>query len=117
LQMRARQEDRKEEQKEFEARNPVTKDGDWHVSDGAFNREIVEAFNDWGYAWTNDAWRKMEETLTLMKQVAADHDAELFVVLLPVRHQVEARILRDEPQRAFEQSMKRLGIAHLDLLP
>jgi sugar lactone lactonase YvrE/lysophospholipase L1-like esterase len=117
LQVRARQEDRKTEQKDFEARNPVTKDGDWHESDGAFNREIVDAFGDWGYAWTDDAWRKMEETLTLMKQVAADHDAELYVVLLPVRQQVEAKKLRDEPQRQFERVAQKLGLRYLNLLP
>jgi hypothetical protein len=117
MEMHRRQDDRKDEQKEFEAHNVVTPDGDWHESDGAFNHEIVEAFSDWGYAWTNDAWRKMEETLTLMKQVAADHDAELFVVLLPVRHQVESKRLRDEPQRQFERIAKKLGLHYLDLLP
>jgi sugar lactone lactonase YvrE/lysophospholipase L1-like esterase len=117
LQVRARQQDRKEELKEFVAAHPVAKEGDWHESDGAFNREIVEAFGDWGYAWTNDAWQKMEETLTLMKQVVADHDADFLVVLLPVRQQVEAKALRNEPQQQFEKVARRLGLPHLDLLP
>jgi DNA-binding beta-propeller fold protein YncE/lysophospholipase L1-like esterase len=117
LQMRARQLDRRDEQADFEETHPVSREGDWHDDDGSFNREIVGAFNDWGYAWTNDAWRRMEETLTLMKQVAADHDAELYVVLLPVRHQVEATRLRDEPQQQFAQVTRRLGLRSLDLLP
>jgi DNA-binding beta-propeller fold protein YncE len=116
LQVREREEDRKEEKDHFLAAHPVSATADWQTDEQGFNREIADAFGDWGYAWTDDAWRKMEETLTLMKQVAADHDFELFVVLLPVKQQVQSKLLRDEPQRAFARVVKRLGLPHLDLL-
>lgn len=116
LRYREREQDRKEERSQFEATHPVSATADWHEGGPGFNREIVTAFNDWGYAWTDDAWRKMDETLTLMKQVADDNNFELFVVLLPVRQQVQAKVLRDEPQQAFERSMRRLGLPHLDVL-
>jgi hypothetical protein len=112
----AREHDREAARREFVARHPVS-EGDWRESDSGFNREISDTFFDWGYAWTDDAWSKLAETLTLMKQVASDHDFELFVVLLPVKQQVQSKLVRDEPQRRFEAVMKDLGLPHLDLLP
>jgi hypothetical protein len=112
-----RERDRKEALVRFLAGHPLTVDDDWHDSDTAFNQEIADTFFDWGYAWSEDAWARMGETLALMKHVAADHDFELFVVLLPVRQQVQSRLLRDEPQRRFEALMRELGLPHLDLLP
>jgi DNA-binding beta-propeller fold protein YncE len=111
-----REEEHKVEKEQFVAAHPAA-DEDWHTSPGGFNKEIVEAFGDWGYAWTEDAWRKMGETLVLMKQVARDHDFDLFVTLLPVRQQVQSKLLRDEPQRLFEEVARKNGIAHLDVLP
>jgi len=40
----------------------------------------------------------------------------LVVVLFPVRHQVEARPLRAEPQQAFAAGMNRMGLRHADPL-
>lgn len=114
---RQREESRDPELRRFVASHPVSSTDDWRTSQEGFNREIVNAFGDWGYAWTGEAWTTMEQTLELMRQVARDHDIELYVVLLPVRQQVQAKILRDEPQQKFEAIMKRLGLPHLNLLP
>ncbi len=104
-------------QARFLARHPVAVEGDWRDREATFNQEIADTFFDWGYAWSEDAWVRMGETLALMKQVARDHDFELFVVLFPVRHQVQSRLLRDEPQRRFEDMVRALGLPYLDLLP
>jgi hypothetical protein len=114
---RQREQDWKPARDRFLAHHPVSVEGDWRDSDAAFNEEIADTFFDWGYAWSEDAWAKMGETLALMKQVARDHDFELFVVLFPVKQQVQSRLRRDEPQRRFEDLTRALGLPHLDLLP
>lgn len=114
---RMRERDWKPARDRFLAHHPVSVEGDWRDSDAAFNEEIADTFFDWGYAWSEDAWANMGETLALMKQVASDHDFELFVVLFPVKQQVQSRLLRDEPQRRFEDVMRGLALPHLDLLP
>lgn len=114
---RVREHDWKPARERFLAEHPATVEGDWRESETAFNQEIADTFFDWGYAWSEDAWARMGETLGLMKQVASDHDFELFVVLFPVRQQVQSRLLRDEPQRHFEDLTRALGLPHLDLLP
>ncbi len=112
-----REQGRQDELREFLTDHPSSPAEDWREGAAGFNHEIVQAFGDWGYAWTDEAWDEMAQTLSLMKQVTADHGAELFVALFPVRQQVEARVLRDEPQRRFAEAMRRLGLPHLDLLP
>jgi hypothetical protein len=101
---------------EFTSRNPVLKK-DWKDSREGFNARIVGAFGDWGYAWTDEAWTKMESTVKLFEHVAEQHDIELIFVMFPVRQQVQSNILRDEPQKKFRAMMQRLGVKHLDLLP
>jgi hypothetical protein len=102
---------------EFTLKNPVSDGASWKDSQEGFNNEIVNAFGDWGYAWTDEAWMKMEGTAQLLEHVAYEHDIELIFVLFPVRQQVQSDIYRDEPQRKFHTIMQRLGIKHLDLLP
>lgn len=102
---------------EFISRNPVSDEASWEHSREGFNNEIVNAFGDWGYAWTDEAWMKIESTAKLLEHVSEEHDIELIFVMFPVRQQVQSKILRDEPQKKFQAVMKRLGIKHLDLLP
>jgi hypothetical protein len=101
----------------FASRNPVLDGASWEDTREGFNNEIVRAFGDWGYAWTDEAWRKMERTAKLMEHVAEERDIELIFVLFPVRQQVQSEILRDEPQKMFQAMMQRLGVKYLDLLP
>jgi hypothetical protein len=102
---------------EFASKNPVLDGASWKDSQEGFNNEIVSAFGDWGYAWTDEAWTKIESTVKLLERVAEDHEIELIFVMFPVRQQVQSKILRDEPQKKFQAMMRRLGIKHLDLLP
>jgi hypothetical protein len=91
--------------------------GDWRVSREAFDYEIGVRMDDWGYAWTDDYWRKVVPILEMMKRVGAERGFELVVMLFPVNAQVHSELLVDEPQQEFERSMTELGVAHLDLLP
>ncbi len=102
---------------EFVSKNPVLDGASWEDSWEGFNNEIISAFGDWGYAWTDEAWTKIGSTAKLLEQVADEHDIELIFVMFPVRQQVQSEILRDEPQKKFQAMMRRLGIKHLDLLP
>lgn len=89
----------------------------WKDDQGGFNQLIYDSFRDWGYAWSDDFWTKIELIMTLMSETSKDHGFKLAVVLFPVRYQVESEILEDEPQRRFEQMMNRMNIPHFDLLP
>lgn len=86
-------------------------------TDEEFNALIDQWFWDWGYAWTDDYWEKITTILSMMKDVAHDHGFKLAVIYFPVSYQVESPILRNEPQKRFEITMKKLSIPHMDLLP
>lgn len=89
----------------------------WRTSEAGFNHQITQSFADWGYAWSDGSWARMEEILTLIKSAAGARNAKLLVMLFPVKFQVEADFLRDEPQKKFRVVMENLGLPHLDLLP
>jgi lysophospholipase L1-like esterase len=108
--------------KEYLAEFSLVKDDphkthNWRKSQEAFHRMIARRIRDWGYAWTDDYWRKVMPTLEIMKQVSRDEGFRLAVFLFPVRLQVQSEFLMDKPQRNFELHMKELGVAHFDLLP
>jgi lysophospholipase L1-like esterase len=103
--------------KETFLRNHEISKRSWKGSDSGFNRLIADAFDDWGYAWSESCWEKIGHIMTLMKDVSRDHDFELVVALLPVRYQVQSRLNRNEPQRHFRELMQALDLEHIDLLP
>jgi hypothetical protein len=117
MENRERITDQDDAMSEFTSRNPVLDGASWKDTREGFNNEIVNAFGDWGYAWTDDAWTKMAKTVNLMEHVSEEHNFELIFVMFPVRHQVQSEILRDEPQKKFQAMMRRLGVKHFDLLP
>lgn len=90
---------------------------DWRTSEGGFNRLILKAMNDWGYAWTDSAWEKTAHITRLLKDLSATHGFKLAFLMLPVRYQVQAKIIKDVPQKRFHELMDSLEIKHLDLLP
>ena len=73
--------------------------------------------NDWGYAWTVSSWKKTSHLTRLLKDLSATHGFKLAFLMLPVRYQVQAKIMKDLPQRKFRELMESLEIKHLDLLP
>ncbi len=112
-----RDEDAIEQERErFLATHSAAK-GDWHSSQDAFHKLIAGRIGGWGYAWSGDFWPKIVPILELMKQVGDDRGFRLAVMLFPVSYQVQSELLMDEPQRDFGRHMKKLGVAHIDLLP
>jgi hypothetical protein len=105
------------EREHFLANHPAEEAPNWQKSREGFHRMIAIRFEDWGYAWSENYWRRTMPTLELMKQVANENGAELAVLFFPVRHQVQSDILMDEPQQRFEREMTARGIPHFDLLP
>ena len=99
--------------------NPIDRisSASWQTSKPAFNRLIAEYFQDWGYAWSDTHWKKMEEVFRLMKELSIEHKFQLVVALFPVRYQVESAILEDWPGQQFSLLMNKLNITHIDLLP
>ncbi len=108
---------RSKQLQQFLAEHPITPADDRNNENSYFNGVIADAFMDWGYAWSDECWVKISEYAKLIKQAAESTKAELFIVLFPVRQQVEAKILRDEPQQHFKRIMEETGVKHLDLLP
>ncbi len=91
--------------------------GDYRTDPRAFDRIVLEAFTDWGYAWSPRYWQKIESLLAIIEQVATERGIGLAVALLPVKQQVEAGHVHDAPQRQFAALMERMSIPHLDVLP
>lgn len=100
----------------FHEQNPPTRDS-WFENPGGFNRLVGENFVDWGFAWSDEFWHRVEEILWLMKSAADQRDVQLAVVLFPVRYQVQVETPRDEPQQRFAEVMHRMQLPSLDLLP
>jgi hypothetical protein len=91
--------------------------GDPATSPGAFNALVQENYQDWGSAWSDGAWIRIEPLLAEVKRQADLHGFELLVVCFPVAPQVEAGFPTDEPQRRLEVVTGRMGVPVLDLLP
>jgi hypothetical protein len=106
-----------EHEREVFRRTHIITDERWETTEGGFNHRIDHSFHDWGFAWSTEYWPKVGELLRIMKQVSADHGFKLAVVFFPVGYQVEAEILRDEPQGRFADLLADLELPHLDLLP
>jgi lysophospholipase L1-like esterase len=101
----------------FLASHAVDENADPLRDPRGFDREIVAAFADWGYAWSPAAWREIEAGMEILRDRARAADVAIGAVLLPVRLQVEASALRAEPQGSFATAMDRLGIPHHDVMP
>ncbi len=89
----------------------------WRTDPAALEALVAAAVEDWGHAFFTEAWDRMRPDLLALRDLAAEHDFRLVVLLFPVRYQVEAEYVDDRPQRLFRSLMNELGIDHLDLLP
>jgi lysophospholipase L1-like esterase len=101
----------------FLAAHPIDPDADPRRDPRGFDREVVAAFTDWGYAWSPAAWREIEAGMSVLRDRARAANVAIAAVLLPVRLQVEASAVHAEPQALFAAAMERLGIPHADVLP
>jgi lysophospholipase L1-like esterase len=91
--------------------------GDPRVDRGAFNAEISKNFRDWGTAWSEPAWERMEPVLRELHRLAGLHGFALRIVCFPHRLQVDAEFVADEPQRTMKAIATELDTPCLDLLP
>jgi len=92
-------------------------DGDPLHGEAAFNRVIQKRVSDWGSAWSRQAWVRIEAAFRELRRLSDEHGFRLLVVAFPVRMQVAADFVRDEPQQWLRDLTDELGIPMLDLLP
>jgi hypothetical protein len=92
-------------------------DGDYRADPRAFNALIVRNFRDWGGTWSPGIWETLAPRFMELKGLGEMHGFRPAVVAFPVRQQVEARFLYDQPQQQLRALGARLGIPVLDLLP
>jgi lysophospholipase L1-like esterase len=82
-----------------------------------FYDRVLTFFPDWGGAWGKRTWSRIEPCLEEMRRLADKHGFRLFIVAFPVRDQVEAGFLADEPQQYLGELAARLDVPCLDILP
>lgn len=91
--------------------------GRWRDDPAAFDALIRAARFDWGAAWSEENWPEVEAQLRAFDRLGRSHGVRPALVAFPVRAQVEASRLRDEPQRRLGRIAKELDWPFLDLLP
>lgn len=92
-------------------------DGDPTRDRPAFNQLVQVAYRDWGSAWTEGAWRRIDPLLAELKRNTDIRRIDLRIVCFPVADQVRAGFVTDDPQRRLRASSERLRVPFLDLLP
>jgi len=91
--------------------------GNFNESPEAFNRMLVEHFEDFGAAWTPEAWQHMYPLFAELKRLSDQQGFQLVVVGFPVYQQVYTEFVEDSPQRELKRMGESLGIPVLDVLP
>ncbi|MFO0984763.1 MAG: SGNH/GDSL hydrolase family protein [Planctomycetota bacterium] len=91
--------------------------GDPKHEPAAFHQLLLTQFGDWGNAWYDGAWERMQPNFAELKRLAVTHQFQLLIVCFPVRPQVDADYLYDQPQRKLESVCRELAVPMLDLLP
>jgi len=102
--------------REIRRRAPAAS-GDPVKSPGAFNALVQDNYRDWGSAWSDSVWTRIDPILAEFKRQADLHHFRLVVVAHPAEPQVRAEFVSDWPQRRLAESAQRLGLPVLDLLP
>ena len=102
--------------KEIRRRAPAAR-GDPAKDPGAFNALVQENYRDWGSAWSDKVWMRLDPILAEFRRQADLHHFRFVIVAFPVEPQVKAAFVSDWPQRRLAESARRLGIPMLDLLP
>ncbi|HZN03476.1 MAG TPA: SGNH/GDSL hydrolase family protein [Candidatus Polarisedimenticolia bacterium] len=91
--------------------------GDPAVDRPAFNAEVLASYFDWGSAWTDSAWGRIEPLLMQFKRLSAEHRFRPMLLAFPATAQVQARFDASEPQRRLGAIARSLDLPLLDLLP
>jgi len=83
----------------------------------ALNALILENATDWGSAWSNGAWERMDPLFAEFKRLAGVHNFKLGIVIFPVKDQIIANFVYDYPQQRLKEIAKKLDVPVLDPLP
>lgn len=106
-----------EDFKNFIENNPIKRGVNFAEDKEVFNYLIAKNYKDWGYAWTDPAWKEIGKLMRIIKQLEQENDFKTVVALFPVDYQVLTEFDSGEPQDDFNELMKELNIPHLDILP
>lgn len=87
------------------------------VAKADFNQLIFNEFADWGNAWSDSMWHHMRTDYARLAELAKRHNSKLFIMLSPVKYQVEAAQVEDFPQKKLEKIAQELNLPYLDPLP
>jgi lysophospholipase L1-like esterase len=92
-------------------------EGDPMKDPAAFPQLIQQAWFDWGTAWSESAWERIEPIVRELDRQARLEGFRLLFLCFPVREQVEAEFVSDLPQRRLSRILDELDVPLLDLLP
>ncbi len=72
----------------------------------AMNDKIADHVDDWGALWSEAAWESMMPSFVELQRLSQVHGFELLFVAFPVRYQVEAKFVYDQPQQRLRQGRR-----------
>jgi uncharacterized OB-fold protein len=93
------------------------RDPAWRTNREAFLRLAHAARYDWGAAWEEGSWARVDPELARLRGLSERHGFRVAVVLFPVRYQALTRFIENAPQRRIRGQAEALGWPVLDLLP
>lgn len=88
----------------------------WYADRNDFMRMVEAADYDWGRAWKDEFWKKIESQFGQLKQMSSDEKFKVVIVGFPVEFQVMAGFLENTPQIKLAELSRRFGFQHIDLL-
>ena len=91
--------------------------GNWQTERPAYNRMMLDRFDDWGSAYSDGGQERILGFARQIIELSRSIGAQPMVVIHPTRFQVEAVFDANEPQRAFVDYFSKAGVPVLDLLP
>lgn len=92
-------------------------DPSWVSDRGAFLKLAAKAKYDWGAAWEEESWGKIEREFNRLKEISEHRDFAVMILFFPNAFQVYTGFLEDTPQRMLREIADRFGFFYLDLLP
>lgn len=88
----------------------------FHSFEMDFLSLIEERIDDWGGAWSDNAWILIEKSLEDIAKQTQVSNIRLALTLFPVSSQVSTMYPLNYPQRKTEEISKRLGAKYIDVL-
>jgi hypothetical protein len=82
-----------------------------------FGALVQENYRDWGGAWSDGVWRRLDPVLAEFQRRTARRGTALRIVAFPSEPQVSIAGASDWPQRRLRETADRIGVPVLDLLP